>query len=149
MRANRRWWQAMVALLLCLVVLAGCGGDDSESGEDDTNTNPSPEQQANVPEGVDELEIVIENGEIDVDSLNLQVGQPAMLHVDNRDGQAYSIQIEPDLVTPSDVAASQITDVSFTVPEVNEYTLELRAEGGSGDALDTVQVLVQGPSGET
>jgi hypothetical protein len=149
MKPNTKLWQMTVALLLCLVVLAGCGGDDSESGEDDTNTNPSPEQQANVPEGVQELEVVIENGEIDVDTLNLQVTEPAMLHVDNRDDTAYLVEIMPDLVTSTDVAASQVTDVSFTVPNVNDYTLEIRAADGNGDPLDTVQVLVQSPSGDT
>lgn len=139
----------MVALLLGLVVLAGCGGDDSETGDDDVNTNPSPEQQANVPQGSEELDIKIESGEIDADNINLQINEPVMIHVDNQDGQAYSVQIVPNLVVASEIAASGITDVSLTTSEPGDFTLELRAADGSGEPLDTVQVQVQSPSGET
>jgi major membrane immunogen (membrane-anchored lipoprotein) len=144
-----KFWSPFLALLVVLTLLAACGTDKSETGEDDTNTNPSPEQQANVPEGVDELEIAIEGGKIDTDTLNLQQDQPAMMHVDNKDAEAYSIQIVPNLVAPSNVAASGITDVSFTTSVAGEYTLELRMADDSGDPLDTVQVKVQSPSGET
>ena len=146
---SRVFWQRLIVLTMCIVVFGACRGDESKTVDEDVvPVQVSPGNLNEVPEGVEEVSISISGGAIELESVTLQQNEPTILHIDNQDQAAYSIQIVPNLVTPTTVGASSITDVSFTTPNANRYTLELRVADGTGAPLDTVDVLVQSPGGD-
>ena len=137
----------LIVLAAGMLMLAACGGDDdSKSAENRDNFgNVTPENRADVPPRVEEVTIKIANGTIDTETLTFQQDEPSVLHVENADSQAYKIEITPNLVTPTDIAASTMTDVKFTTPNADHYELRLLPASGTGDPLDTLQVIVQAP----
>jgi hypothetical protein len=138
----------LIVLAAGMLMLAACGGgdDDSKSAENRNNFgNVTPENRADVPPRVEEVSIKIQDGKIDTETLTLQQDEPSVLHVENADNQAYKIEITPNLVTPTDIAASTATDVKFTTPNADRYELKLLPASGTGDPLDTLQVIVQAP----
>ena len=143
-----RQLRILIVLAAGMLLLAACVGDDDDSkSAENRNTfgNVTPENRADVPPRVEEVTIKITNGKIDTETLTFQQDEPSVLHVENGDSQAHRIEITPNLVTPTDIAASTTTDVKFTTPNADRYELKLLPASGTGDPLDTVQVIVQAP----
>jgi hypothetical protein len=136
-------WRTVILLVASTLLLAACSDDSKESDDRDTFGNVTPEQRANVPVEVEEVTIAISDGEFDVETITLQEDEPSIVHVENADGQAYRVQITPELVTPTDIPASAATDVKFTTPNADRYELELLPASGSDEALDSIDVIVQ------
>ena len=136
-------WRTVILLAASTLLLAACSDDSKESNDRDTFGNVTPEQRANVPVEVEEVTIAISDGEFDVETITLQEDEPSIVHVENADGQAYRVQITPELVTPTDIPASAATDVKFTTPNADRYELELLPASGSDEALDSIDVIVQ------
>jgi len=132
-------------LVASTVLLAACSDDSRESDDRDTFGHVAPEQRADVPVEVGEVSITISEAEFEVETITLQEDEPSIVHVDNTDSEAYRIQIMPELVTPTDIPASVMTDVEFTTPNPGRFELELLPATGSDEPLDTIDVIVQSP----
>lgn len=137
----------IVALGIAMIFVAACGDDDDDvadvAEDSDEVFTGSPTASAGQDEGTEELVVVIEDGEFEDGDIELQVDQPTILVVENRDEEAYRLTIG-DLVVGEALPAGTATRVEFTTPVVEDYTAELLPAEGD-EALDTMEVRVIGP----
>ncbi len=138
---------AVVMLSLVMVFAAACGDDDDDQAEvadqADQPFTASPTAIAGQESDTEELTLVVENGEFDESDIELMEGRPTILLVENRDDEAYRLNIG-DLVVNEGIPAGTTTRVEFTTPVVEDYEAELLPAEGD-EALDTMQVRVIGP----
>jgi hypothetical protein len=102
---------------------------------------------AQLPENMREYSLTIEGGQMQGDGLTFEENESVVLHVENKDAQAYRFVIE-GLVTESQIAASTTTDVQFRTVGAGE--MEARLLPAQGDQpVDTQNVEVQAAGGQT
>lgn len=142
-------WMLLATALLAAVLLAVFAArDDGDAGvatEREDVPEITPTAVAALPEGVGEASLVVMDGAFGVDELILQEDEPTELHVVNSDAVPYRLRIA-DLVTPSPIAASAVTDIKFTTPTANVYEAQLLATEGQA-VLDTLRVVIRSAGG--
>ncbi len=139
----------IAALTMAMIFVVACGDDDDDDDAADVAQDAnevftgSPTASAGQEEGTEELVVVIEDGEFEDGDIELQVNQPTILLVENRDDEAYRLSIG-DLVVNEGLPAGTTVRVEFTTPVVEDYTAEL-LPGEGDETLDTMEVRVIGP----
>jgi hypothetical protein len=137
----------LVVLVASILILGGCGTTNDVA----TNLPPivpdaSPQDLADVPQGLEEASLTIEGGRFAQRELILQQNQPTVLHVANHDGRDYQLQITPNLVDPTAVAATTVTQIEFTDPDAGTYQAKL-LQPDTGNILATLNVEIETPMG--
>ncbi len=139
-----RWRASFLLLPLTLFLLVGCGEEAKVAEPRTAVPNASPTTLAELPNAIEAVEVTVSNGTFGVDQLTFQEDQPSILRVTNKDNNAYRLQIKPNLVAATAVAANKTTDIQFTTPKANTYEGDLLA-ADSDKVLDTVDIVVQSP----
>jgi hypothetical protein len=131
-----------LALLLALALTA-CGDDDEVEVATERQEVPevTPTALAALPEGVEQAALAIVDGGFDVEELVLQAQEPTVLEIVNHDEEGYVLQIG-DLVTPTPIEPSAVTEVKFTTPKPAIYTARI-SPIGSSEVVDEIRVIVQ------
>jgi hypothetical protein len=133
----------LAVLLVLPLVLVGCLHQEDREGATEREVVPetTPTALADLPQGIEAAELVVEDGDFAVEELNLLAGEPTDLRVANRDSRAYRLQIE-DLVVATPIAANATSEVEFTTPNPGEFEGQLLAEE-EDEVLDTLRVVVR------
>ena len=105
-----------------------------------------PTAISSQPNDIEAVTVDVSNGQFAVDDIVLLEGAPTVLHLANRDDQAYRLQIVPALVNPTPIPAATTTIVSFTTPNAGEFAGQLLG-ADSAEVVDTVRVVVRSPGG--
>lgn len=136
--------------MLMVIVLAGlvaCGDEEETATTTDEEQAPpaqSPAANNPVPQGVDNVSIQIQDGEMEADDLSFHVEENAVLTIANNDDQAYRFQIA-GLMEPQDIPANETVTVEFNSSTADTYTAQLLGEDDS--VLSEVDVEIQSASG--
>lgn len=138
------------ALILLLTgALVACGEEEDVATETEgVPPDLTPEASDELMQGVEEVDLVIVDGDFEVGELVVQQGEATVIHVTNQDDEAYRFEID-GLVSAQEIAADSTTDVEFTTPNAGthtgqllgedddtvlaEVTLDVRAAGGVSD----------------
>jgi hypothetical protein len=146
-RDKSRWLLLGPLLLISLLALVACGGED----EDETVTDPgrvidvSPQAVDELPEDTEMATLEIADGAFVDDELLLLRGEPTILHVTNRDDQDYQFRIEGFVIAQA-IPAESTTEISFTTPTTEDYTGEL-LDAEDDSVLDDIRVVIQPVTG--
>lgn len=140
----------LLSLLLIAVLAVACGGDGDDDVVPEDNAiveGAPPTPTAGVPpaEEAEEATITISGGAFSADSLTVQQSEPTVVHFDNQDDQAYRIRFG-DVVAMEEIPAMTVSNIGFNAPNPVEIDGELLA-ADSDTVLDTIQFIVQAPSG--
>lgn len=135
-----------VTLGLVTLLLTGCSRDMAVADDPTVPPAVSPPASSSQPNDIEALIVGVSNGQFAVDDIVLLEDAPTVLHLENRDDQAYRLQIEPALVNLTPIPAATTTIVSFTTPNAGEFEGQLLGTD-SAEVLDTVRVVVRAPGG--
>ncbi len=135
--------RAIALLLIALVVLTGCGDESEVAEEREVVPNVTAVALDALPEGVEVVDLLIEDGELQTEEIVLQEDEPTVLRVSNGDDQRYALRIG-DLLTATELPAGEVTTVELTTPLPQEYVGELLTEEDE-EVVDAVPVLVIAP----
>jgi plastocyanin len=124
MRRSHRTALLSLALAGAFLLLAGCGGDNSEEPQTGgqaapTTAVPSP---AGSPSGggEDELKVTVANFAFQPSTLSATAGQQMRIELTNSDSVEHNITIE-DANVNQDVAAGEDATATFTAPAAGSY----------------------------
>lgn len=127
----------LFALLFSLVlVLAACGGDDSESKESDTSSDTEQSTETATPDPNNEVNIVASNFEFDKDVYAVKAGEEVKVSLTNDEGM-HGIIIEG-----LDVTIDGEGEATFTPTEPGEYKIlcSIMCGEGHGEMVSTLVV---------
>ncbi len=144
MSARRYIPLSLIGILLAALVLLPACGDESEVAEErDAVPDTTPVALDQLPEGVEVVDVVIQDGEFQTSEIILQEDEPTVLRISNQDDQRYALEIG-DILTPTELAPGEVTDIEMTTPLPEEYVGELLTEDEE-EVVDTIPVLVVAP----
>ena len=157
-----RWSRTLAMSLLVGVALAACGGDDGEEATDNNlDTRPEPTERgailaaspgapaspgaspgaspvatparSGLSQDLESDRVSIQDGELDPDRVEAQVGIPFVLTVEG-DGQPHTLAIE-GLVNETQIAPQGETQVQLNVPEGSEGDHPILLDGEEAGTL--------------
>lgn len=134
-----------VVVILLLGAVAGCA--DDEDGADEDGLRPitaTPTAVVGLPEDIEEMQLIVEDGEFDSDSLSVIAEEPVILTIVNRDDVVYTFAVG-DVITETEIPAAAESTIEFNIPTTEEYEGQLL--GPDGEEVDTIFFEVTGPGG--
>jgi hypothetical protein len=133
----------MAAFTLLAVLAVACTGDDDEPDADDLRPiTATPTAVVGLPEDINEVTVIVEDGSFDTDTINAIVGQPVLLTIANRDAETYTLVVE-SLITETEIPGAAETEAPFNAPNEGEY--EGTLVDSDGEEVDTIFVVVEAP----
>lgn len=140
------YWRVSAALMLLAMLMVACTGDDDDvaNGEDLRPITATETAVVGLPEDIADMTVIIENGDVDVSSIDVIAGQPIVVTFANRDAETYTFMVE-DLIEETEIGGAAETDVPFNAPNTGEF--EGRLLGPDGEEVTTLFVNVTGPGG--
>lgn len=143
-RSLRTTWPGLIAIVLAaLLVLSACGDESEVAEERDAVPSVTPVALDALPEGVEVVDVLIQDGEFQTDEIILQENEPTVLRISNQDDQRYALEIG-DILTPAELEPNEVTTIEMTTPLPEEYVGELLTEDEE-EVVDTIPVLVVAP----
>jgi hypothetical protein len=125
-----------LTLLAVVLSLVACSNSEADiARKPQVVPEVSPGALPALSQGIEGTTLTITDARFETEPLVLQVNQPAVLSVVNRDNRAYRLQID------------QLVD-GFTAPKVGTYAGHL-LEATNDTTLASLRVVVEAPSGAT
>jgi hypothetical protein len=138
----------VLTLLVVVLSLVACSNSEADiAGKPQAVPEVSPGALPALPQGIEGTTLTIANARFETEEVVLQVNQPAVLSVVNRDNRAYRLQID-QLVDGQLIGSAITTRVGFTTPKVGTYAGHL-LEATNDTTLASLRVVVEAPSGAT
>jgi hypothetical protein len=148
LRRHRALLVLGLIILLTASLMLGVRANNEDVATNFTPIAPNvPAQDLNqVPEGLEAAQLTVGGGTFQENVLFIGQNQPTVLTIVNRDDQAYQLQIVPDLVGSTAIAAATSTEIEFTDPDPGVYEAQL-LEPNTGQAVAKLTVEVETPAG--
>ncbi len=137
-----------LTLLAVVLSLVACSNSEADiARKPQVVPEVSPGALPALSQGIEGTTLTITDARFETEPLVLQVNQPAVLSVVNRDNRAYRLQID-QLVDGQLIGSATTTRVGFTTPKVGTYAGHL-LEATNDTTLASLRVVVEAPSGAT
>lgn len=137
----------LAAFVLLTSAFAACTLTEDDDDIDDEELRPitaTPTAVVGLPEDIEELNVAIQDGEFDTDSIDVVAEVPVILYVTNGDDEAYTFMVD-DLIQETEIAANAVTTIEFNAP--NEGSYEGDITNADGEEVDAFFVNVEGAGG--
>ncbi|MFS0672079.1 cytochrome C oxidase subunit II [Ornithinibacillus sp. 179-J 7C1 HS] len=126
------------ALLFSIIlVLAACGGEESDSKEADTSSDTSESEQAPAPDPNNEVNLVATNFDLGQDVFTVKAGEEVKVTLTNEEGH-HGISIDE-----FDIEIQGDGEATFTPTKPGEYKIYCNIMCGTGHAEMAATLVVQ------